>query len=119
MVEYAKAEPLLQEALRIRGKVLGSENPETATDLGGLFADKSQYASGWRLVKIEVGQDGELSFCLRKDKLREIRQREGRYLFRSNLGSENPAQLWQLYVLLIAVPAFVPYVREIRAVQSL
>jgi len=42
---------------------------------------------------------GELSFYLRKDKLREIRQREGRYLLRSNLGSENPAQLWQLYIL--------------------
>jgi len=68
-----------------------------------LGAAKSQYPSGWRLVKIEVGQDGELSFCLRKDKLREIRQREGRYLLRSNLGSENPAQLWQLYILLTQI----------------
>src|ERR1700745_4120596 len=53
-----------------------------------LGAAKSQYPSGWRLVKIEVGQDGELSFGLRKDKLRQTRQREGRYLLRSNLGSE-------------------------------
>src|ERR1700724_1808879 len=68
-----------------------------------LGAAKSQYPSGWRLVKIEVGQDGTLSFCLRKDKLREIRHREGRYLLRSNLGSENPAQLWQLYVLLTQI----------------
>src|SRR5271165_3591586 len=55
------------------------------------------------LVKIEVSQHGELSFYLRRDKLREIRQREGRYLLRSNLGSENPAQLWQLYVLLTQI----------------
>src|SRR6202011_1118037 len=34
-----------------------------------LGAAKSQYPSGWRLVKIDVGQDGELSFSLRKDKL--------------------------------------------------
>jgi transposase len=40
---------------------------------------------------------------LRKDKLRAIRQREGRYLLRSNLGSEDPAQLWQLYVLLTQI----------------
>jgi hypothetical protein len=58
-----------------------------------LGAAKSQYPSGWRLVKIDVGHDGELSFSLRKDKLRQIRQREGRYLLRPNLGGENPAQL--------------------------
>ena len=68
-----------------------------------LGAAKSQYPSGWRLVKIEVGLNGELFFCLRKDKLREIRQREGRYLLRSNLGSENPAQLWQLYILITLI----------------
>ena len=77
--------------------------PVRDTLLLKLGAAKSQYLSAWRLVKIEVGGDGELSFCLRKDKLRAIRQREGRYLLRSNLGSENPAQLWQLYVLLTLI----------------
>jgi transposase len=74
--------------------------PTRDTLLLKLGAAKSQYPSGWRLIEIEVSQDGELSFSLRKDKLRQIRQREGRYLLRSHLGSENPAQLWQLYVLL-------------------
>jgi hypothetical protein len=46
-----------------------SGNSPEATLLLKLWAAKSQYPSGWRLVKIEVGQDGELSFCLRKDKL--------------------------------------------------
>src|SRR5580693_4758380 len=86
-----------------RLKELQQMAPARDTLLLKLGAAKSQYPSGWRLVKIEVGQDGELSFCLRKDKLREIRQREGRYLLRSNLGSENPAQLWQLYVLLTQI----------------
>jgi transposase len=86
-----------------RLKELQQMAPARDTLLLKLGAAKSQYPSGWRLVKIDVGQDGELSFSLRKDKLREIRQREGRYLLRSNLGSENPAQLWQLYVLLTQI----------------
>ena len=36
MGEYAKAEPLFQEALRIRQKVLGPEHPDTATSLTNL-----------------------------------------------------------------------------------
>ena len=36
MDEYAKAEPLYQEALQIRQKVLGSEHPDTATSLNNL-----------------------------------------------------------------------------------
>ena len=86
-----------------RLKELQQMAPARDTLLLKLGAAKSQYPSGWRLVKIEVSQHGELSFYLRKDKLREIRQREGRYLLRSNLGSENPAQLWQLYVLLTQI----------------
>ena len=58
-----------------RLKELQQMAPARDTLLLKLGAAKSQYPSGWRLVKIEVGQDGELSFCLRKDKLREIRQR--------------------------------------------
>src|SRR6201997_2576358 len=91
------------EKLWARLKELQRMAPARDTLLLKLGAAKSQYPSGWRLVKIEVGQDGELSFGLRKDKLRQTRQREGRYLLRSNLGSENPAQLWQLYVLLTQI----------------
>ena len=45
--EYAKAEPLLQEALRIRQKVLGPEHPDTATSLNNLavlYQDMGEYA---------------------------------------------------------------------------
>jgi len=46
MSEYAKAEPLLQEALRIRQKALGSEHPDTATSLSNLalYQDMGEYA---------------------------------------------------------------------------
>ena len=47
MGEYAKAEPLYQEALRIRQKVLGPEHPDTAlslNNLGTLYQDMGEYA---------------------------------------------------------------------------
>ena len=47
MGEYAKAEPLFQEALRIRQKVLGPEHPDTATSLNNLavlYQDMGEYA---------------------------------------------------------------------------
>ena len=36
MEDYAKAEPLFQQALQIDRKVLGEEHPETATGLNNL-----------------------------------------------------------------------------------
>ena len=39
----------------------------------------------------------------RRDKLREVRRREGRYLLRTNLTSGEPAELWRYYIQLVAV----------------
>lgn len=64
---------------------------------------KSASPAGWRLVQVEVSQTGTLSYSLRKDKLREVRRREGRYLLRSNLCDRDPAVLWQLYMLLTQI----------------
>jgi len=38
-----------------------------------------------------------------KDKLRQTRRREGRYLLRSNLTQTDPAQLWQYYIQLTEI----------------
>ena len=76
--------------------------------LGGA---KEKFPAAWRLVDIQVPQvDQEVSpetlqFKLRKDKLRQVRRREGRYLLRSNLSGENPAKLWQFYIQLTQVEA--------------
>ena len=43
------------------------------------------------------------TFSLRRDKLRTVRQREGRYLLRSNLRDEDPATLWQYYIRLTEI----------------
>jgi transposase len=68
-----------------------------------LGAAKAQSPSAWRLVEVVVAADGALSYTLRKDKLREVIRREGRYLLRSNLTAEDPAQIWRLYMLLAQV----------------
>src|SRR5256712_7572130 len=71
-----------------------------------LGAAKQQAPSAWRLVQVEIAKsESELSFkfSLRKKKLRQVRRREGRYLLRSNLTEEQPAQLWHLYIQLTQV----------------
>jgi len=69
-----------------------------------LGAARSQYPSGWRLVAVQV-HDREASFTyrLRRDRLRQVRRREGRYLLRTNLTSTDPAQLWRYYIQLTQV----------------
>ena len=43
------------------------------------------------------------SYALNRQKLRQIRRREGRYLLRTNLTENDPALLWQYYTQLVAV----------------
>jgi len=69
-----------------------------------LGAAKQQFPSAWRLVQVEIPQKDEgLQFSLRKDKLRAVRLREGRYLLRTNLVGRDPAQMWELYTQLVQV----------------
>ena len=58
MGEYAKAEPLYQEALRIWQKVLGPEHPDTATSLNNLavlYRDMGEYAKAEPLLQEALG----------------------------------------------------------------
>ena len=71
-----------------------------------LGAAKQQAPSAWRLVKVEIAEAEpapSFKFWLQKQKLRQVRRREGRYLLRSNLTEEQPAQLWHLYIQLTQV----------------
>jgi len=43
------------------------------------------------------------TFTLNREKLRQARRREGRYLLRSNLNAEDPAKLWTYYIQLTEV----------------
>jgi transposase len=76
-----------------------------------LGAAKHQYPAAWRLVGVAVPEAGSefrppnFKFSLHKQKLREVRKREGRYLLRSNLSPQEPEQLWQFYIQLTQVEA--------------
>jgi transposase len=69
-----------------------------------LGAARQQSPSAWRLVEIDLPEgDGPLQFSLRRDKLRKVRRREGRYLLRTNLAGRDPAQMWEFYTQLVQV----------------
>ena len=69
-----------------------------------LGAARQQSPSAWRLVRITVAhEDQALQFSLRKDKLRDVRRREGRYLLRTNLVGRDPAEMWAFYTQLVQV----------------
>jgi len=72
-----------------------------------LGASLHDHPGAARLVEATVmAQKAQLSFALRKDKLRQARQREGRYLLRSNiLSGRSPEELWQFYIQLTEVEA--------------
>jgi transposase len=69
-----------------------------------LGAARSQYPSGWRLVEIQVhDQNPCFTYRLKRDKLKQVRRREGRYLLRTNLTGSDPAELWRYYIQLTQV----------------
>jgi hypothetical protein len=69
-----------------------------------LGAARSRAPTAWRLVDIEMDKAGAgFSYSLNRQKLRQVRRREGRYLLRTNLIENDPALLWQYYTQLVAV----------------
>ena len=63
----------------------------------------------WHLVEIGLPKAREavtpktFTFSLRRQRLRQARRREGRYLLRSNLTGEDPATLWRYYMQLAEI----------------
>ena len=71
-----------------------------------LGAARAKARAAWRLVDVEVDpQSAAFSYALNRKKLRKVRRREGRYLLRTNLCGQQPAQLWQFYIQLVEVEA--------------
>jgi hypothetical protein len=69
-----------------------------------LGAARKQTRTAWRLMVVEVAANSAtLSYRLDRDKLRQARRREGRYLLRTNLIDDDPARLWGLYLQLVSV----------------
>jgi hypothetical protein len=71
-----------------------------------LGAARAKARAAWRLIDIEVAPKAPtFTFALNRDKLRQARRREGRYLLRTNLCDEDPAKLWKFYIQLVEVEA--------------
>jgi hypothetical protein len=69
-----------------------------------LGAARSHAPTAWRLIPVVVPKTGApFSYRLDRDKLRQVRRREGRYLLRTNLTENDPVQLWSYYLQLVAV----------------
>jgi hypothetical protein len=74
---------------------------ELLMKLGGA---RSKAPAAWRLIDIEVDKARpSFSITLNRKRQRTTRRHEGRYLLRTNLPDNDPAQLWQYYVQLVAV----------------
>src|SRR6202049_5018911 len=69
-----------------------------------LGAARAHAPAAWRLVVIAVAPEGvTFTYHLNRNRLRRARRREGRYLLRTNLTEDDPAKLWNLYLLLVRV----------------
>ena len=84
--------------------------PSAATHcLLKLGAAKKDAGRAYGLVRVQVPAPDQpvtaetFTFALNRKKLRQVRRREGRYLLRSNLTSNDPVQLWTWYIQLTEV----------------
>ena len=72
-----------------------------------LGAAKHDAGRAANLVKVtwpkEASGTASLEFSLDRDRLRQVRRREGRYLLRTNLTAHEPDALWKFYIQLTEV----------------
>ncbi len=74
-----------------------------------LGAAKKDAGRAYALVEIQLPKDDAdfkangFGFSLNREKMRQVRRREGRYLLRSNLTQTDPAKLWQYYIQLTEI----------------
>ena len=63
-------------------------------------AAKQNAGRVWQLVDVQLTP---FAFRLDRQALRDVRRREGHYLLRTNLSSQDPTQLWRMYMRLSEV----------------
>src|SRR5580658_1511566 len=69
-----------------------------------LGASRQKAPAAWRLIDVRLAEAGaSFTYALNRDKLHQARRREGRYLLRTNLAEDDPADLWAYYLQLVAV----------------
>jgi transposase len=102
------------KTLWARLKALKDQWPSYETLLMKLGAAKAQAGRVWSLVAVSLPKvprtrkarqqrvEG-FDFALKKDKLRAVFKREGRYVLRTNLKEGDPAKVWEFYLQLVEV----------------
>src|SRR5271165_3869794 len=69
-----------------------------------LGAARQKAPAAWRLIDVRLAEtDASFTYALNRERLRQARRREGRYLLRTNLAEADPADLWAYYLQLVAV----------------
>ena len=92
-----------------RLKELQKQLPDRDDLLMKIRSAKKEAGLVFGLVKIRLPQLNEavtqetFTFEVNKDKLRNVRRREGTYLLRSNLTNRDPAELWKNYIQLTEI----------------
>ncbi len=88
-----------------------------------LGAAKHEAGRAANLIKVEIPKGSattaRLEFRLQRDKLRQVRRREGRYLLRTNLTGQKPEQLWTFYIQLTEVEQAFKELKHDLAVRPL
>jgi transposase len=86
-----------------------------------LGAALHQYPAAARFIESSVAKEPvALNYSLRKDKLRQARKREGRYLLRTNItAGRTPQELWQFYMQLSEVEAAFKNLKEDLALRPI
>ena len=96
----------LKVLIKRLGELKGQKNLGRDEMMMKLGQAKQQAGRAYGLMEIEVGEPGSgLSYRINRKKLRIMRKRDGRYLLRTNLTAEDPAQLWEMYLRLVEVEA--------------
>ena len=95
--------------LWLRLKELQKQLPNRDDLLMKIGSAKKEAGLVFGLVKIKLPQPNEdvtpqtFTFEVNKDKLRNVRRREGTYLLRSNLTDRDPVELWKHYIQLTEI----------------
>jgi len=88
--------------------------------LGAAKHDAGRAAS---LVKVTWPKDAlgtaSLEFSLDRERLRQVRRREGRYLLRTNLTAQQPEALWRFYIQLTEVEQAFKEIKHDLAVRPI
>jgi len=91
------------------GEIQAMKNLSHKECLMKLGAARKDAGRAWHLVEVTTVDEprpaNEFTYRLKREALRRVRNREGRYLLRSNLDPDTttPAELWRYYIQLVGI----------------